>query len=186
MCGVHDPAPVLHGRRWDVALIQVTMMRTLGLLCSAAALVLCDVAAGAQTRASSEPVTCPRGRLSIYFASGDVNASPQAQLLIGRIGDTASTCNPDGVDLVARIDAAVDGERAVSIALARLGKVADDLVAMGVPAGRIRIAAQSAGSVAAPGLNQIDVVFHKAGAPEIEVNPTPAVPPARTVRSDAI
>jgi len=118
--------------------------------------------ARAQTASSpSEYESCPRGRLSIYFASGETNTSPEAVVLIGRISETAASCQPDGIDLVARVDFRVDGERAMALALARLSTVADDLVAQGVSMERIRVAAQTAVVFPATQLNQIDVLFRK-------------------------
>lgn len=145
---------------------------------AAAALALVGAGAGAQTVSSApEYVSCPRGSLSIYFASGETVASPQARALIERISETAASCQPDGIDLVARIDSRVDGERAVSLALTRLSAIADDLVAKGVSAERIRVAAQAGGSPA-PSLNQIDVLFRKAG----ESRDAVAVPPPAPIR----
>lgn len=127
-------------------------------------LLLSGAVAGAQTRVSpSEYVSCPRARLSIYFASGETTATPEALTLIGRIGETAANCQPDGIDLVARVDARVDGDRALALALARLSEVADDLVEQGVSVERIRVAAQASGGTASA-INQIDVLFRKSTA----------------------
>lgn len=162
------------------------MMRIPGILGIAAALVLTGTGAHAQTASSaSEYVSCPRARLSIYFASGETTASPEALTLLGRISETAASCQPDGIDLVARIDSRVDGDQAMTLALARLSAVADDLVAKGVPVERIRIAAQSAGVLHAPTLNQIDVLFRKSGETAEDVaSPPPA--PVRTAPGEAI
>jgi hypothetical protein len=163
------------GGRWPPSR-AVTMMRIPGLIGAFGALVLCEVGAGAQTVSSaSEYVSCPRGRLSIYFASGETTASPEAEVLIGRISETAANCQPDGIDLLARIDARVDGERAVTLALARLSAVADDLIAQGVAVERIRIAAQTAGSGSGSTLNQIDVLFRQSRqtADDVAIQPTP-------------
>ena len=162
------------------------MMRIPGILGVAAALVLTGAGAGAQTASSaSEYVSCPRARLSIYFASGEATASPEALTLLGRISETAASCQPDGIDLVARIDSRVDGDQAMALALARLSAVADDLVAKGVAVERIRVAAQSAGVMYAPTLNQIDVLFRKSGEMPDEVVSPPS-PPARTAPGEAI
>jgi hypothetical protein len=162
------------------------MMRLL-LLSSLAAGLMAVAPAGAQTKPSANPVSCPRGVVKIYFASGDVAASPQAQALIGKIGETASSCEPDHIDLVTRFDPSVDGDRAVAIALERLSAVVADLVSQGISVGRIRISAQAvkAGEYPAGHLNQVDVLFRKAGeTPEEADLPPPA--PVRIVRSDAI
>ena len=65
----------------------------------------------------------------------------------------------------------------MALALARLSAVADDLVAKGVAVERIRVAAQSAGVMYAPTLNQIDVLFRKSGETADEVAP-PRLEPA--------
>lgn len=166
---------------------SVTMTHILRFLGAAAVLVLSGTGAGAQTPSSaSEYVSCPRSRLSIYFASGETAASPEALALIGRISETAADCQPDGIDLVARIDARVDGERAVTLALARLSAVADDLIAKGVSVDRIRVAAQSSQDARSPtsGLNQIDVLFRKSAEAADNVASPPA--PRITAPSDTI
>ncbi len=161
------------------------MMRTIGYLGVTAALVLSGTVARAQTASSpSDYESCPRGRLSIYFASGETDTSPEAIVLIGRISETAASCQPDGIDLVARVDSRVDGERAMALALARLSAVADDLVAKGVSMDRIRVAAQTAGVLPATQLNQIDVLFRKSGEVADNVaSPPPVVntAPASTI-----
>ena len=169
--------------RWSGC--TVTMMRNPVSLVAAVALALVGTGAGAQTLSSApEYASCPRGTLSSYFASGETVASPQALVLIGRISETAASCQPDGSDLVARIDSRVDGERAVSRALARLSASADDLVAKGVAVERIRVVAQAAGSPA-PSLTQIDVLFRKAGESRDAVaSPPPA--PVHVAPSQAI
>lgn len=160
-------------------------MRTFKFLCAIAVLALSGTGAGAQTvPASSEYASCPRGRLSIYFASGDTTASPQALVLIDRVSETASSCHADGIDLVARVDTRVDGENAMSLALARLNAVSADLVAKGVPVERIRVAAQAAKGPSAP-LIQIDVLFRKTSETVDDVaGPPPA--PERVAPSQAI
>jgi hypothetical protein len=143
------------------------MMRSVCFLSVAIAIALLEAGAAAQTLSStasgSEYTPCPRGRLAIYFASGDTTASPQAEALIERVSEAAATCQPDGIDLIAHIDARVDGDSAVAVALARLNTVAGDLIAQGVPVERIRVAAQAGLSPAAPTLTQIDVLFRKSG-----------------------
>jgi outer membrane protein OmpA-like peptidoglycan-associated protein len=163
------------------------MRRTLGIAAAIASIhLVCAAAAAAQVvDADASADTCPRNALKIYFASGDVNASPQAEALIGKIGETATSCGPDHLDLVAHFDSGVDGERAVSVALERLARVADDLVAQGISPDRIRVAARAvkAGEAATASLNQIDVLFRKADAePAIE----PEQSDIRTAPSEAI
>lgn len=171
----------------------VTMMRAL-LLTSATAglLALASASAGAQTAQASNPTanaaaSCPRGVVKIYFATGDVTASPQAQALIGKIGETATDCEPDHIDIVARFDPKADGDRAITVALERLSMVVADLVSRGLSVDRIRIAAQAVKSGDYPPghLNQVDVLFRKGGDIPEEVEPAP-VAPTRTFRSEAI
>ena len=129
---------------------------------------------------------CPRRPLSIYFASGQSTASPQAQALITKIGETATTCQPDRVDLIARINTAVDGQRALAVALERLNTVAADLVSHGLPADHIRVAALSAPQ--GPPLNQIDVLFSTVAKDGLspEDTPKPASSSDRVVIEEAI
>jgi hypothetical protein len=162
------------------------MMRSLLLISAAGLLALAP--AGAQTSPQGKSVAaCPRGVVKIYFASGDITVSPQAQALIGKIGETATSCEPDHIDLVTRFDPSADGDRAVAVALERLSTVVTDLVSRGISVDRIRISAQSvkAGEYPAGHLNQVDVLFRKAGETADEPTPVPA-PTVRTVRSDAI
>lgn len=164
--------------------------RPLAILGFAAVFLLTGTGAGAQTRTSpSEYVSCPRARLSIYFASGETTASPEALTLIGRIGETAANCQPDGIDLVARVDSRVDGDRALALALARLAEVADDLVEQGVAVERIRVAAQASGGMASS-INQIDILFRKSAnemADEVAAPPETTAPPkSPTAPSGAI
>jgi hypothetical protein len=168
----------------------VTMMRTLFLLAASVGLVVFAFAfsdAEAQTSTATS-ATCPRGALKIYFASGGVTASPQAQALIGKIGETATSCEPDHIDLVAHFDPAVDGLRAVTVALERLSTVSADLVSQGFSASRIRIAAQAvkAGEVPVGHLNQIDVLFRKASETSDGGGDPAPVTPATIFRSETI
>ncbi|MDP3738687.1 MAG: hypothetical protein Q8R02_14925 [Hyphomonadaceae bacterium] len=160
------------------------MWRSLAFVCVATGIHL--VSAASAVAQSAPDTSCPRAPLSIYFASGDVTASPQAQELLGRIGETVTSCAPDRIDLIAHIDASVDGARAVTVALQRLNMVAGDLVARGLPADRIRVAARApeAGEPVV-GPNQINILFRKAEpAPD---SPTPvSQPPVRTAPSQSI
>ena len=92
------------------------MWRSLGVVFAVTG--ICFPPAIAQTHVES---ACPGAPLSLYFASGDVTASPQTDVLIGRIGETATTCQADRIDLIAHIDATADGDRAV-----RVGRRGDD------------------------------------------------------------
>ncbi len=165
------------------------MRRTLGLLGAVAGIHLFTaLPATAQAALDASADLCPRNALKIYFASGDVIASPQAEALIGKIGETASSCLPDNIDLVAHFDTVADGDRAVSVALERLSRVAADLVSRGISSDRIRIAARAArvGEVPASSLNQIDVLFRKADPAAAEPDEAPPASTVRTVQSQAI
>lgn len=120
------------------------MLRTSGLI---GALFLSTVfaATGAAqtTPRDSEIVSCPRGGLSVYYARGEATPSEQALVLISRIGDEASKCQPAGIDLITEIDSDREGDSAIRLAMARLNHVAETLVAGGYPADRIRLAAQA-------------------------------------------
>ena len=162
------------------------MLRSLAFICAAASI---SVVFAASVAAQTAPeAACPRAPLSIYFASGDVTASPQAQELLGRIGETLNSCAPDRIDLIAHINASVDGARAVTVALQRLNMVAGDLVARGLPADRIRVAARApdAGEPVV-GPNQINILFRKVEpAADVETPMPVSQPPTRTVPSQSI
>ncbi len=163
------------------------MLRVSRILCAAVLLAVPGAAfaqrPGAEPSSATADISCPHGRLSIYYASGEADASPQAEALIGLISEHAARCNADGVDLIARIDARVDGANALTLALQRLSAVAADLVAKGVPVDRIRVAAQSAKTPASASITQVDVIFRKADeTPEVAA-PAPA---PRAIASDAI
>jgi outer membrane protein OmpA-like peptidoglycan-associated protein len=152
-----------------------TMLRGIGLVIAAAGFFLAPATASAQTAQAAE-ASCPRAPVSVYFASGDVTGSPEAQALLVRIGDTAARCEADTIDLIAHIDPQADGDRAVTVALERLNKIARDLIARGLPAGRIRIAARApepGEPVAGP--NQINVVIRKSE----DAPPASPQPPSR-------
>ena len=163
------------------------MKRSFGVAGALAGIYLVAAGAAAQTVSAAQPASCPGAPLSIYFASGDTSTSPQAQELIGRIGDTAESCHADRIDLIAHIDAKVDGERAVTVALERLSRVAGDLVAHGLPADRIRIAARApeVGEMVA-GPNQVNVLIHKTGEAVESAPPTRQSRPVEAIPSFSI
>lgn len=146
------------------------------------------VASGAAQTAprDSEIESCPRGGLSVYYARGEASPSEQALLLIARIGDEASRCQPAGIDLVTEIDSNRDGEGAIRLAMARLNNVAETLVAGGYPVDRIRLAAQaSAEHDMRPPMGGITVYFRQSG---LEADDASSPAPARvaTPARDAI
>jgi hypothetical protein len=134
----------------------------------------------AQTSAQSSQATpaaevlaaCPSGLLSVYYARGEATPSDETISLISRIGAEAAACQPDGIDLVTQIDNSGEAD-AVPLALARLGNVASELIASGVPADRIRLAARPGGASASP-MGEVSVIFRK-----LMSGPDDAASPAR-------
>jgi len=100
-------------------------------------------------------------------------------LLISRIGDEASRCQPDGIDIVTEIDSDRDGAGAIRLAMARLNNVADRLVEGGYPIQRIRLAAQSSAEsdIRTP-MGGITVYFRQSGA---EAGNASSAAPAKAV-----
>lgn len=119
------------------------------------------------------PAPCPRQPVSVYFASWETEVSPQAQALLGKIREAATACRPDRIDLVAHIDAREEGGEASALSMQRASLIAKELVAAGLPAERIRVAAQE--SLGAG--RQIEVVFHKDELAEPGAPPAAPVPP---------
>lgn len=123
--------------------------------------VMLASSASAQTTPGSAPAQdCSFSLHSVYYARGEATPSGEAVTLISHIGTQAAACEPDGVDLVTAIDTAGEHD-AVQLALARLGNVASELVASGVPANRIRLAARPAGAFASP-MGEVAIIFRKA------------------------
>jgi hypothetical protein len=179
--GVRLPARIVHVEIREPVTGVFTMLRKISLVFAVAGFVLAPANATAQatpqTSKAAAEASCPRSPVSIYFASGDVTGSAEAQALLVRIGDTATRCEADTIDLIAHIDPKADGDRAVTVALERLNKVARDLIASGLPAGRIRIAARApepGEPVAGP--NQINVVIRKSEDAPPASPPTHAAP----------
>lgn len=110
---------------------------------------------------------CRLGAQTIYYPHGEATPTEQAQLVISRIGEEAARCRPQAVDLVTRIDTSAEGPNAIALAMTRLNGVAAALVAGGVPADRIRIAAQGDEAVIGEALarspmSEIVVLFRQA------------------------
>lgn len=165
------------------------MLRTLAIL-TAAALSL-TIAASAMAQAApveQSPSPCPGDRLSIYYAHGDASPSAQALVLIARIGDEAARCQPDGIDLVTDIDTSGDGDgtHAVALALARLNNVAEALIARGVPADRIRVAAQPGADLMRSPLGEVGVLFRKSRVSAGDASASRPMPPAAQAMRDLI
>jgi hypothetical protein len=150
-----------------------TLIRT---TVSAGALAgICTLAAGAGADA---PVSyCPLGPVTVYFASGAATATPQVEALIGKIGDTAASCEADRIDLLAHIDRGVDGDGAAAVALERLKLLMKDLVARGLPVDRIRFGAIEGAPTGS--FSQVDVVFRKSEVADAD-------PAARAFRGNPI
>ena len=111
---------------------------------------------------SPAPSSCPRGPVSVYFATGDVMPSPQTQAVLGKVRETAGECAAARFDIVAHV-AAAEGEHALGLALERLKLVADQLVLLGLPASQIRLATDTPDTDrrADVGHRQIDIQFWK-------------------------
>jgi hypothetical protein len=142
-------------------MMQRSLKRTV-MIC--AAIGLMAGAAGHADTPPPLPTSCPRGPVSIYFASGDITTSPQTQAVLGKVREVAGECAADRFDIVAHVDAA-EGEHALGLALERLKLVADQLVALGLPAAQIRVAtdAPDTDRRADVGRRQLDIEFGKRG-----------------------
>lgn len=169
----------------DPVTVRVTKMiqpgsRRSALICATLGAVAGAAMAHAETPAAG-PGACPRGPISIYFAAGDVIPSPQTQAVLGKVRETAGECAADRFDIVAHVDSA-EGEHALALALERLKLVADQLVALGLPASQIRLAtdAPDEDRRVDVGRRQIDIQFgRRADASTREdagANRTPAIP----------
>jgi hypothetical protein len=164
------------------------MLRSIGTFLATGILAGSFASASAQlTPIEAIPVSCPSEMLSIYYARGDATPSAQAKVLFARIGDEAARCQPDGVDLITNIDTSADGGHAPAIALAltRLNTVAEALIAQGVPADRIRLAAQANTDVMRAPMGEVGVIFRKSGASADDVS-TPTKPVQVQPTRDAI
>jgi len=160
------------------------MFRTAGFISGLLITAVCAAPVAAQTAPQdSEISSCPRGGLSVYYARGEASPSEQAILLIARIGDEASRCQPDGIDLITEIDSTRDGDIAIRVAMARLNNVAENLVAAGYPADRIRLAAQSSTDRdMSPPMGGITIYFRQTDAEAGDASvPAPARPSVPTL-----
>lgn len=152
------------------------MLRSFSLLCVAAISAGALATAEAQTSPAETYSTCTSDRLSIYYARGEAKPTPQALEVIAHISGEASRCNPDGIDLVTDIDTSAEGgdKQAIALALARLHSVAEALIANGVPADRIRMAASPDADVMHPPMGEVGVVLRRSS-----VKPDEASAPRR-------
>ena len=140
------------------------MLRSIVLLCAVGVISAAFAPAEAQSAAAdAAPASCTGERLSIYYRRGEAVATTQALDLIAHISDEASRCRPDGIDLVTDIDTSAEGgdKQAIALALARLNSVAEALIANGVPADRIRMAASPDADIMHPPMGEVGVVFRK-------------------------
>lgn len=141
------------------------MVRSFTLLCAACVSFAAFASAAAQTApVDASLAACSGERLSVYYARGEATPTRQAVDLIVHISEEASRCKPDGIDLVTDIDTSAEGgdRQAVALALARLNSVAEALIANGVPADRIRMAASPDADVMHPPMGEVSVSFRKA------------------------
>ena len=161
------------------------MLRSISLLCVAGFASAMLASADAQiTPADAAPAACSGERLSIYYKRGEAEATSQALDLIAHISDEASRCKPAGIDLVTDIDTSAEGgdKQAIALALARLNSVAEALIANGVPADRIRMAASPDADVMHPPMGEVGVVFRKSTVAAGDASaPAPRPAPARLI-----
>ena len=115
---------------------------------------------GLNATQAANQTECPIGPVSIYFAAGDVTPSPQSRAVLDKIREAADTCASDQIEVVAHVDIG-EGEGALRFALKRLQLVSDQLVALGLPAARIRTAtdAPDVDQRTDVGRRQIDILF---------------------------
>lgn len=139
------------------------MLRSFSLLCLTAICASTFAVAEAQTSRTETTSTCASDRLSIYYARGEAKPTPQALEVIAHISSEASRCNPDGIDIVTDIDTSAEGgdKQAIALALARLHSVAEALIANGIPADRIRMAASPDADVMHPPMGEVGVVLRR-------------------------
>lgn len=144
--------------------------------------VLAQTRPAETTPAAVTSATCPSGLLSVYYARGEATPSEETVSLIGRIGAEATACQPDGIDLVTQIDNSGEAD-AVPLALARLGNVASELIASGVPADRIRLVARPSGASTSP-MGEVSVIFRKqvSGPDDAAAPARPAQPQTQSDR----
>ncbi len=109
--------------------------------------------------------SCPTGAVSVYFAPGESLASVETVDLIGRVGEVATECNADGVDLVAWVDPA-EGQAAMSLALDRLKLVSQRLSDSGLASGRMRVGArvQVGPERTGPGARNVRIILRDSDA----------------------
>ncbi|MEZ6031351.1 MAG: hypothetical protein R3C46_16620 [Hyphomonadaceae bacterium] len=128
---------------------------SLAIACAAAS------AAAAQTVAPAAEAVCPGEPMSVYFASGEATLTAEGRSLVERLVDQAIACRAEGIDIITRINTGVDGEHAISLALARLNGISHDFVSRGVSPESIRIAAQPGDDIFPPGMSEVEVIFRK-------------------------
>ena len=159
------------------------MSYAIRIMCGAGVLLVAAASAFAQTQTpASVGLSCPSGLHSVYYARGEATPSRETVSLIGSIGAQALACQADAIDLVTGIDTAGEQD-AVTLALARLGNVAAELISSGVPADRIRLAARAEGASVSP-MGEVSVIFRKrVSGPDDAMAPAqPAQPQARPDR----
>jgi hypothetical protein len=137
------------------------MQRLWAIAAIAAACTIAPPAVSAQQADPHATPNCPSESISIYFASGDAALTSEARQLVSRLAAQAVACQPDGIDLITIINTDIDGDHAVSLALARLDDVSRDLVSLGFPPGSIRVAARPGRDVFPAGMNEVEVIFRK-------------------------
>lgn len=145
----------------------------------AAIALTCAIAPGAvaQQVEPRQSSACPGEAVSIYFASGESKLTSESRQLVTRLADQAVACEHGGIDLVTLINPDIDGDNAVTLALARLDDISRDLIARGIAPESIRVAARPGRDVFPPGMSEVEMIFRKsaAGAGEASAKqpPTP-------------
>lgn len=167
------------------------MLRKIGTVAVCGVLAVSSALLAAQaTHADPPDGACRLGAQTIYFPHGEDVPTEQARLMMSRIGEEAARCHPQAIDLVTRIDSGAEGSSAITLAMSRLNGVAQALVASGVPADRIRIAAQGDEAVIGEALarspmSEIVVIFRQAsngaGAAAAPASGPVVVPPRQAI-----
>ncbi len=137
------------------------MRRILAIATITAALVSAAGAIAQPVDPNGDAAACPGETTSVYFASGEAALSHEGKLLVSRLVDDAVACRPESIHLITRINIGVDGDSAVTLALARLDGISRDLVARGVSPDSIRVAARPGNDVFPPGMSEVEVSFRK-------------------------
>lgn len=130
---------------------------------------------------------CPTGAVSVYFAPGANLPSDETIDLINRVGEVASGCDADGVDIVAWVDPA-EAEGAMALALDRLKLVAAHLGESGLAADRMRVGArvQAGPARIGPAARNVRIIIRDRNAVQRTDTPPPTRVPETVTSPEAI